>query len=167
MLKKVILFIVLAFILSGCSTANFETVGNVDHTGQNSVLPRTIQLSLPPDAAVLTASGTDMLYTCNDYTLSLQTFPAGDLDATVRNLCGFSAADVTLLHSQCDDHRRADWVWVAAGEGGDMLCRAAILDDGNFHYSLCVYAAADEAAELTELWNQLFASFCLEKEQLN
>lgn len=164
-MKKAVCFLALLMVLSGCSAPVYETMGNVVHVGQNNAVPRQIVLSLPADASVLTASGTDMLYTCTDYTMSLQTFHSGDLPATVRTLSGHEPAQLTIMQSQCNDHSRYDWVWVAAGEEGDVLCRAAVLDDGNFHYSLCVFANADDAAELTSVWNELFRSFCLDTQQ--
>lgn len=161
-MKKAVWFLALALVLSGCSAPVYETLGNVVHVGQMDATPRQIVLSLPADAAVLTASGTDMLYNCSDYTMSLQTLPAGDFAATVRTLSGYEPSQLTVLQSQCADHSRCDWVWVAAGEEGDVLCRAAVLDDGNYHYSLCVFADADAAADLTDTWNDLFHSFCLD-----
>lgn len=161
-MKKWMYFLIAALILTGCAAPTFETLGDVAHVGGQASLPRQILLALPVDAAVLTATGTDMLYTCTDYTMSLQTLPSGDLSATVRALCGYEADQLTVLQSQCGDHGRYDWVWVAAGEEGDVLCRGAVLDDGNFHYSLCVSADADAAADLTDDWNELFQSFCLD-----
>lgn len=161
-MKKAVCFLVLVTVLAGCSAPVYETMGNVDHVGSNDALPRQMTLALPEDAAVLTASGTDMLYTCSEYTMSLQTLPAGDLASTVKTLSGYDLAQLTMLQSQCADHGRYDWVWVAAGEEGDVLCRAAVLDDGNYHYSLCVSANADAAADLTNTWNELFRSFCLD-----
>lgn len=153
--------LVAALVLSGCSAPTFETVGNVIHVSATQAPMREVTVNLPQDAAVLTASGVDSIYTCNDYTMSLQVFPAGDLAATVTSLCGYSPQQLTMLESICGDHTRRDWVWTAAGENGDVLCRAAVLDDGNYHYSLCVMADAKIAGSLTEDWNALFASFCL------
>ncbi len=162
MLKKVVFLLVLLLLCSGCSAPVYETLGNVVHVGANDALPREAALSLPADAAVLTASGTDLLYTCTGYTMSLQTLPSGDMAGTVHHLSGFDMDQLTMVQSVCGDHSRYDWVWVAAGENGDVLCRAAVLDDGNFHYSLCVMADATATAELTDAWNELFSSFCLD-----
>ena len=164
-MKKLIFVCLLLMMLAGCHAPVYETIGNVAHVGQNDAVRRQILLTLPDDATVLTASGTDLLYACQDYTLSLQTMPSGDLAATVHTLSGFDASQLTLLHSCCNDHDRYDWVWVAAGENGDVLCRGAILDDGDYHYTLCVSADAD--ADVTDAWNELFRSFCLETDREN
>lgn len=164
-MKKAVWILALLMLLAGCSAPVYETMGNVEHVAANNATARQVILTLPADAAVLTASGADMLYTCTDYTMSLQTLPAGDLSATVRALSGYESSQLTMVKSVCADHSRYDWVWVAAGEEGDVLCRAAVLDDGNYHYSLCVFADADAASELTDAWNALFNSFCLDTQQ--
>jgi hypothetical protein len=48
------------------------------------------------------------------------------------------------------------------GESGQLVCRAAVLDDGNYHYCLTAVAPAANAGELSEQWNALFASLRLE-----
>ena len=154
----------LAALITGCSTPVYETMGSVVHVGQQEDTPRSVLLDIPQEATVLTVSGTDMLYACDGYTMSLQNLPAGDLAATVQTLSGYSPDRLTVVQSRCGDHDRYDWVWVAAGEGGDVLCRAAVLDDGKFHYSLCVMAQAGAVPDLSQNWNDLFASFCLETE---
>ncbi len=162
-MKKLICILALGMLLCGCGAPVYETIGNVIHVGQQDAAPRSIAILLPEDATVLTSSGTDTMYLCNDYTMSLQTLPGGDLAATVRNLSGYEPSQVTLLKSRCGDHDRYDWVWVAAGENGDVLCRAAVLDDGNYHYALTV--VADAGADLTDTWNELFSSFCLDSQE--
>ena len=164
-MKKVLCMLLLALLLTGCSEEVYETMGNVEHVGQTQIQPRQTVLTFPQDAAVLTAADGDILYTCAGYTLGLQTLPAGDLPSTIRTVSGFDMTNLTLLESCCGDHKRYDWVWVAAGERGDVLCRAAVLDDGNYHYSLFVSADAELAGELTETWNALFSSFCLAQKE--
>ncbi len=163
-MKLWISILLLAAVLTGCSSPVYETMGGVVHVGQEIHTPRNILLEIPQDATVLTVSGTDMLYVCDGYTMSLQNLPAGDLASTIEMLSGYTPDRLTIVESLCGDHKRYDWVWVAAGEGGDVLCRAAVLDDGKFHYSLCVTAEANAVADLSQSWNDLFSSFCLETE---
>lgn len=161
-MKVLVSILLLVVMLSACSSPVYETMGGVVHVGSENHTPRSILLEIPQDAALLTASGTDTLYTCDGYTMSLQNLPSGDLSATIRTLSGYDPELLTIIESSCGDHKRYDWVWVAAGEGGDVLCRAAVLDDGKFHYSLCVTAESNEIADLSQEWNTLFSSFCLE-----
>lgn len=160
-MKVVVCFFLLLTLLTGCSEPVYETMGNVVHVGQPQTSFREVLLDFPEDASVLTASGTDILYACGGYTMSLQNMQSGDISATIRTLSGYDPAQLTVIESKCGDHNRYDWVWVAAGEEGDVLCRGAILDDGNCHYSLCVSADANEAGPLSQTWNELFDSFCL------
>lgn len=162
MLKKILCLVSVALLLTGCAAPVYETISDVVHVSATEPDMRKTVLALPADAAVLTASGTDMLYTCGDYTMSLQSMESGDLAATVRTLSGYELAQLTVMETVCGDHTRYEWVWTCAGETGDALCRAAVLDDGNYHYCLCAFADADAAGELAEAWNALFRSFCLE-----
>lgn len=152
------------FLLTGCAQSTFETLGDVQH--QNVVAPaaRKIQLDLPQDTilAVWEREG-DSLYMCRGYTVHLQTLDGGDLEGTIRSLSGFEKDGLTVLQTVCGDHSRYEWVWTAAGEGGDVICRSAVWDDGDFHYGLTLMADASVAGSLTAQWNELMASFCLEE----
>ncbi len=161
-MKTFVWMTIFCLLLCGCSSeASFETLGPVVHVGQNAPPVREILLDFPDDAAVLTSSGMDSIYTCGDYDLCLQVLPSGDLGATIGCLSGFSPEHLTILESTQGITSRYDWSWTAAGEQGDVICRAAVLDDGNYHYTLCVRADADLAGNLTEQWNLLFRSFGL------
>lgn len=160
-MKKWILICICAILLSGCSTEAYETLGNVTHVSATEPAQRQISLQLPADAAVLTSVGTNAVYLCEGYSIVLQTFSSGDLDATVRSVSGFPVSALTMLESVCGDHRRYDFVWTAVGEGGDQICRAAVLDDGNYHYTLTLMADANTAGQWNENWNRLLSTFCL------
>ena len=161
---KKLCVILVAFLLCGCGAVpTFETLGAVDHTSPSQPSQRTILLQLPDDAVKSVMSNElDTVYHCQDYTIILQTISAGDMVSTVRSISGFSPDQMTILESQCGDHSRWDWVWTAAGEGNDVVCRAAVLNDGVYHYTLQVMASAEDAGDLTKVWNELFRSFCLE-----
>lgn len=161
-LKIVVSIFLILGLLTGCGAPVYETLGDVAHVGQSQEPTRQILLTLPPDAKLLTFSGEDRLYLCDGYTLTLQTFPAGDLAATARQLSGREMNALTCIESVCGDHDRRDLSWTTMADEGQMVCRGAILDDGNFHYCLSVMANAEDAAELQEAWSRLFFSFCLE-----
>ena len=163
MLKKLVILIIAGMLLTGCSAPVYETLGEVEHVSATQPRQRKTVLEIPEDAAILTASGGDMLYTCGGYTMSLQSLAAGDLSSTVRALSGYDLSQLTILETVCEDHTRYDWVWTSAGEMGDVVCRAAVLDDGNYHYCLTVSTEAEKAGAMSQVWNELFRSFCLEK----
>lgn len=160
-MKKFCVALVLCLSLSGCATAEtFETLGQVQHDGADAPAMGKISLTLPQTAAAEAfADQTNRMYDCGSYTLMLHTLSAGDLTRTVETLCGFALEKLTVMESKTGENSRYEWVWTAAGEGGDVLCRAAVLDDGDYHYCLCAMAPAENAGQLQEEWAQVFASF--------
>ena len=105
--------------------------------------------------------GEDRIYFCNGYTLTVQTLAAGDLDRTLRNVTGFDADRLTLWQTEENGLTRYECAWSCAGEGGDQVARLVLLDDGTYHYAVCVMADADKAGKLTELWNQVLETVSL------
>ncbi len=164
-MRKIGMILLAALLLAGCGAEQtMETLGNVDHISPSLATHAGVLLELPSEAALETSAedGGVSVYLCNGYTMVLQTFSSGDLTATIRSLSGFSPDALTLMESDADHYKRYDWVWTAVAEEGEMVCRGAVLDDGDYHYTLCVMAQATDAGEVTESWNVLFGSFCLE-----
>ncbi len=162
-MKKCWILVLLCCLLSGCAdTPTFETLGSVPQQPQENPVPHQVSLTLPADAAQDVFSGEqEAVYTCENYTIYVQTMTSGDLGATVKSLCGYDEEALTVLKSPEGSFRRYDWVWTAAGESGDLLGRAAVIDDGNFHYCLAVLGPAGTAGDQAEQWNTLFSSFTL------
>lgn len=162
-MEKILVAAVLCLTLTGCATAQtFETLGQVQHQTDELPVMGAVCLTLPETASeeVLASDG-NTLYYCDGYTLMLQTMLSGDFSGTVENLSGFQIDDLTVMESRTGAYCRYDWVWTAAGEGGDVLCRAAVLDDGSYHYCLCAMAPAQEAGGLQPEWAEVFHSFAL------
>ena len=162
-MKKIILFFLVALLMTGCSAVDtFETLGPINHQQEQTPTMASVQISLPDTAAKQTfGESADAVYECENYTLVMQTLPAGDLQTTVHTLSGFSRDKLTLMESEQGQGKRYDWVWTAVGEAGELVCRAAVLDDSNYHYCIYTMAPAKAAGTLAEEWNSLFASFCL------
>ena len=162
-MKKILLIALTTLLMTGCSAADtFETLGPIQHQQDHMPAMASVRLVLPETAAKQTfGDSSDTVYECETYTLVLQTLLAGDLRATVRTLSGFYPDKLTVRESQQGQGKRYDWVWTAAGESGELVCRAAVLDDGNYHYCIYTIAQAEGAGTLAEEWNKLFASFCL------
>ena len=159
-MKKWVLVVLCCLFLTGCAAAPvFETVA--DEWQED--LPASageIQLELPPDAAVLTDSGTGKaLYFCADYCFSVQILPGGDRDTTLREVTGFEADQLTLVDTDQGTQKREDFVWTCAGEGQEQLFRGCILDDGFYHYVLLAQTDADSASAVQGDWERLFQSF--------
>ena len=164
-MKKWLVIVILLSLLTGCgATDTFETLGDVPHLNPGTPEMREVILKIPAEAVIAASDTVEgiSLYECGGYTILLQTFSSGDMRSTIQTLTGFSPEKLTLMESVCGDHTRLDWVWTAGAEEGDMVCRGTLLDDGNYHYCLCAMAEANEAEQLSEQWNALFGSFCLE-----
>lgn len=162
-MKKLLLILLTAMMLTGCAAVEtFETLGPIIHEDDADVVMAQMSLSLPEDAALAVfENGTDKLYLCDDYTIVTQTLPAGDVNSTVTTLCGYTSDALTIVRSAAGEVDRYDWVWTAASDDGDLVCRAAVLDDGSYHYCLCVIASATSVGQLNDIWNDLFSSFNL------
>jgi hypothetical protein len=151
----------LSLLLTGCATAEvFETVGDelrqpvMAEVGQ-------ISLAVPEGAYVQTmvTGDDDKLYFCDGYTVAVQILTRGDLNRTCAELCGFKKDSLNVLETSVGGQKRYDWIWTAAGEGGDVLGRAAVIDDGKYHYCVSLQADAARAGELEGQWSKLLASF--------
>ena len=160
-MKKVCVIFAMVMLLSGCAAQQtFETVG--DDYAQQVIAEQTVHYRLPEDAAYQTVqSEYGQLYFCDGYEMTVQTMPAGDLNETLRQLTGFPKDDLTVIQTSLTDASKYECVWTAAGEGGDMVGRAVILDDGNYHYCMTVMAMQEHAAQLRDTWKTLIDSFTL------
>lgn len=164
-MKKWVVVLLSVVFLAGCGSAEtFETMGQIDHVSATKPTLRSVTVTLPEDAyKEVSDSDTGVtLYECEGYSIYLQTFDSGDLKATIRSVSGFAPENLMVMESTCSDHTRYDWVWTAVAEEGELVCRGAILDDGGYHYSLCVVGDAKAAGKFGDAWNTLFSSFCLQ-----
>ena len=65
------------------------------------------------------------------------------------------------METTWEDVKRYDFVWAAAGEHGQQVCRACILDDGAYHYVMSASADEADAGALQSVWRELFNSYRL------
>lgn len=162
LLKKWVWIALAALLLTGCGTEEtFETVTD-EWVQPVAAEIREVYVALPPEAVspVLEGDGNRM-YICGDYEIYQQTLNAGDLGATVQSVSGYELDDITIVETMQGDCKRYDLVWASAGEVGDRVGKARILDDGNYHYVLSVLGDADTAGEYKLVWQDMFASFSL------
>lgn len=163
MKKSWIVLLLSCVLLSGCAAE--QTVERVcDEILLPALAPMAeLRLTLPEDASqsVLTDDAGGKLYLCDDYTLTIRTMEAGDLDKTLKELCGYPEDALTVMKTESGGLKRCDWVWSSAGEQAHQIGRGAILDDGHYHY--CVTTMADEAVSgrLDGQWDTIFNSMGL------
>lgn len=161
-MRKLLLIMGIALLLTGCGAQEtMETIAD-EMIQSVSAQPREVYLELPEEA-VLPAMESDsgVLYMCRNYDVSIQTFGSGDLEKTIRSVSGYSPEELTVMQTTDGEFIRSEFVWTTAGETGDQVCRAAVVDDGSYHYVLTAVIDAEEAGQYQEIWNGMFESFRL------
>ena len=160
---KRIAILALALCLVGCKPKpEYETISDEVVIGTVAAA-QPMQILLPPDAAVAVFQGEDgsALYLCDGYTVTVQTYEAGDLNRTLLDATGFSSGALRPMQTKQGEYARYDCVWTAAGEGEEQVGRLALIDDGNYHYVLSAMAPASQTARLQQPWQTLFDGFAL------
>ena len=158
-MKNLCVLLIIALLLCGCGAEQtFETVAD-EMVQQVMAQPREVSLTLPEET-LLPAMESDgrTLYLCSGYDVAVQTFSGGDLDATVRQVSGFGAVELTIMETKAGENQCYEFVWTAATDLGEQVGRAMILDDGIYHYTVTATAPAEKAAEYQEMWNGMFES---------
>lgn len=161
-MKKCCIWILAVLLLSGCAME--QTMETVADEWVEPVMgsPGEIYVDLPDEAAVPAVdSGSERMYLCRDYEILIQTLEGGDLSRTIQTLCGMSGEDLTVMQTKRQDMPCYEFVWAAAGESGDRLGRAVVLDDGQYHYCMTVLRDAATAESCQVVWSHVFDSFCL------
>ena len=91
----------------------------------------------------------------------MQILDGGNLDETVKTLSGYDRDVLTVLTTRKDNLDRHEFVWACAGEEGELVGRAMVLDDGSYHYCVAILGDAQQAMENKVLWDDMFQSFTL------
>ena len=161
-MKKLCCLLVLVLLLTGCAAEpTFEGVQDV-YAPETAPESRKIGLTLPEDASAQVLAGSSgVLYFCDGYEVTAETFVSGDLDATILSLTGFPQEALTLLETKHGDVDRYECVWTSVSGEGQRVSRAVILDDGSYHYVLTVLADAEIAGEYQAVWQEMLSGFTL------
>lgn len=163
-MKRILVIFVFLLFLCGCGVK--ETVETVADEWMVPAMaqPKSIRLVVPGEASVCTMeSDTGRLYIGDCYEIAVQTLSAGDLDATLRSLSGFSVEELTVMRTMDGSAKRYEFVWTAAGEKGERLGRGIILDDGDYHYCLSVLRDMELPKDCQVVWSEIYQSFGLEE----
>ena len=162
-MKKIAMVLLLPLLLSGCGAREtLETVA--DDIPLQPVLAQPAEISVRlPDNAVspVLESDSEQVYLCEDYEISIETRSSGDLAGTITALTGFDPEQLTVMHTETDGVDRYEFVWASAGEKGDRLGRAVVLDDGYYHYCMSVLRDAENPKKSQVVWSDVFSSFSL------
>ncbi len=166
-MKKLWVIPILALLLAGCgSEKTLETVGDVEETPVIATVQRVL-LQLPKELSspVLQSEKTGTLYICDDYSVTVQTVAAGDLNQTIRNATGMDREDLQIMQTEERGIKRYRWVWATGGENGVQVGRGCVLDDGNYHYVLTALADEGAVGQIQSAWKEIFSSFRLADER--
>lgn len=161
-MKKCWIIVMVSLLLCGCTAEEtFETVAD-EIVQAVMAQPRELTVKLPDDAvAPVLESNSEQIYMCEDYEIIIQTMDSGDLSATIQTVCGYSEENLTIIETESDGVKRYEFVWASAGENGDRLGRAVILDDGSYHYVMSVMRDAATTENSQIVWSEVFNSFAL------
>lgn len=150
--------VLLALMLSGCTDA-YETVMD-DHFVPERVEAGTVSFLLPEQASVYTMEddAEAKLWLLEDYQISTYVHPSGDIESTIRTLTGYERNVIAPICLEMGNVTRYECTWTTADGEGQQMNRAMILDDGNYHYALCLQGSAEASADYADEWNQIMAS---------
>ena len=159
-MKKMWMIAMASLLLCGCAR-QVETAETVADMWETPVLaaPREFRLELPGEALECAMeSDTGRLYLGDSYDVVVQTLSSGDLDATIRELTGFSKDEITVIQTRTEYPKRWEFAWASAGEEGDRIGRGVIIDDGTYHYCLSALQDAD-VTDCQIVWSEVCNSF--------
>ncbi len=156
-MKFGILLLMICGLLAGCVAPTFETIADGDPAQIVVADAKQILLELPKSAVTDVVTQDYQVYLCDGYVVWVQTMDGGDFNGTIQELSGFTRDQLMVMESREGDFRRYDWIWTAMSEEGELVFRAAVLDDGQYHYCLTAMAEGNVMAD----WNDVFASFCI------
>ena len=161
-MRKLWVLVMAAVMFGGCAAEPaMETVADEQVLAESAMKEITMELPGEPVLPVM-RTDTGEIYICEDFEVSVETLPGGDIQRTVQMLTGFGMEDVTVMETTVGERTRYDLAWSAMGETGPEVGRAAVLCDGQYHYCLSVMTAEENAAACREMFNGLFESFTLE-----
>lgn len=163
-MRKLVVIGLLAVLLCGCKgQESYETM--MDGAAVPAEAEEMhIMVNLPEEAAkqAMAIDDSGSVYFCEDYILTVQTLPGGDLQKTVQETTGFLPEQLSMIETAQGNAKRYVCVWTSLGENGNQVGRCTILDDGNYHYVLTAMADEDKAGALSSgVWDGVFSSFRL------
>lgn len=162
-MKKIWIGMALALMLSGCGAKQtLETVADDIPLQPVLASPAEISVRLPDNAvAPVLESDSQQVYLCEDYEICVETRASGNLSGTITAISGYAPERLTVMHTLQDGTDRYDFVWASAGETGEQLGRAVVLDDGSYHYCMSVLRDAQDTKLSQVVWSDVFDSFRL------
>lgn len=161
---RVVIMLLLVFIMfGGCQKGEDLEVIADDWKETLVQEPAHVQFNVPDDVSLEVMSGNDWkVYQGDYYQILVQHYPSGDLDRTLKDICGYTKEDLTVIEITGEDIDKYLFGWSAVSEEGELVGRCAVLDDGRFHYCLSVLVNAEKSGELRGIIDSVFASYSID-----
>lgn len=157
-MKKVLLFVMVAVFLGGCAAEPvYETIGNAMEDTLPVGAPGTIELTLPEDAEMQVIDGESgsKSYRIGDMELWTQVCEGGDISDTLEQVTGIRSDALTVMEYQLDEMSCNEIAWITNTDEGSLVCRTAVLDDGNYHYCISLMMPEENAQELSTSFSEI------------
>ena len=159
-----------AVVLSGCSAAQptWETVDDSIALDAGSYLDDAyiMEFDVPMQAQRNTSGSRTVWADENgDYEIVCETVLSSDVNAVIERVSGFSPDKLQIVQTTRYSMPEYQFAWYASGEEGGRLCRADVLTDGTYCYTLCVSCAEDVAAEYDSTVQAVFATLRLQENE--
>jgi len=159
-MTRVLALILGILLLTGCSTAETYELVTDELDVPVAVQPKEIHFFLAEETVMpVMESDEGKLYLCGEYDVMSQILEGGDLNKSVQKISGYLPEELTMIQTGSGEVDRYEFVWTGSSDEGQMICRATLLDDGEYHYVLSATVQADRIEEYQEIWNGIFESF--------
>lgn len=156
------ILVILCF--TGCQkdTAVWETVSDQIYLSVDGKIPvqLTMDFSAPADAvqaADALSSGAVYQQAEGKYEIMQETLQ-GAAESAIKRMTGFSKDELTVMETKEFNMARYDFVWTAASEQGQQVCRGVVFDDGTYCYTLTFQTAEENGGALQACMDEVFAS---------
>ena len=162
-MKILLIFVLLLYSMAGCGTqVVYETIGNSCEEPQPVAQPCELQLRLPEGTVMETmdADGSGY-YTLGQWEIWTRVLPGGDLHQTLQTIAPVDPDGLTLIKREINGYECVETTWSAAGEEGESVVRAGVIQDGGYHYCICLCVPQSDAREAEELFGQIFRTAVL------
>lgn len=160
-LKKGIIWIMTALLLTGCAAEPvYETIGNVWDNPEPVASAASMEFSLPDGAEmeVLSEESGSKSYRVGNWELWTEVYPGGDVSATLEQVTGMDADALTVIQRQVGNMDCHETTWTTTDEEGVNVARAAVIDDGNYHYCISLMVPEEDAQEVGNFFEEILYS---------
>lgn len=157
-MKIILAWIAMVGVLCGCAAEPvYETIADSWEQTAPAASPGKMEVPLPEGAEmeVMEALG-DSYYRVGNWELWTKVLTGGDVQKSFEALSALDVRGLTVLERDRGDLRCYETTWAVTSEEGGQVVRAGILDDGNYHYCICLSAPEDEAGDAGQVFSEVF-----------